>query len=105
MRSAWRASDEVGERRPLDQFHHERMYAARLLQAVYLRDVRMVQGCERLRLALEAREPVRVVREGVREHLDGDLAPERRVAGAIDLAHAAGAEGGEDGFRSPFIGP
>ena len=35
--------DTVGERRPLDQFHHERTDTVGLLQAVDLRDVRMVQ--------------------------------------------------------------
>ena len=32
--------------------------------------------------------------------LDGDVAPEPRIAGAIDLAHAAGAKGGHDRVRS-----
>ena len=42
----------------LDQFHHERVHAARLFEAVDLRDVRMVQRGERLRLALEPRQPL-----------------------------------------------
>jgi hypothetical protein len=47
-------------------------------------------------LPLEAGEMIRIAREGVREHLDRDVPPEPRVARAIDLAHAAGAERRED---------
>ena len=56
----------------------------------------MVQRGERLRFALEAGEALRILRERLGQHLDRHLAPERGVGGAIDLAHAAGAEGGED---------
>ena len=50
--------DAVGERRPLDQFHHESNRARALFQAVDLRDVWMVQRGERLGFAVEAREPL-----------------------------------------------
>ena len=50
--------NSVGERRPLDQLHHERTDAVGLLQAVDLRDVRMIQRRQRLGFALEARQPL-----------------------------------------------
>jgi hypothetical protein len=54
--------------------------------------VRVVEQRERLCLALEAPQALLVVGELLRQHLDGHLALEPRVAGAVDLAHAAGAE-------------
>ena len=56
----------------------------------------MVQRREDLRFALEPRQALGIVRERVGQDLDRDVAIELRVAGPIDLAHAAGAEGGED---------
>ena len=60
-----------------------------------LRDVRMVQRGQRPGLAFEPRQPFRVVGEMVGQYLDGHLAPERRVLGAIHLSHAARAEWGD----------
>ena len=56
----------------------------------------MIQRREDLRLALEAGQPLRVRREGIRQHLDGDVPLERRVARSLDLAHAAFADQGGD---------
>ncbi len=61
-----------------------------------VRDVRVVEGGEHLRFAAEAREPIRIARDGRDQNLDGHVAIELRVAGAIDLAHAAGAEQRDD---------
>ena len=63
--------DAVRERRSLDQLHDERLHTVRLLQAVDVRDVRMVQRCEDLCFSLESSQSVRVRREGIREHLQG----------------------------------
>ena len=49
---------------------------------------------------LEAAEPIGVGREERRQDLDGDVAPEARVAGAKDLAHAAGADRRDDFKRA-----
>jgi hypothetical protein len=38
---------------------------------------------------VEARQPVRILREGTRQDLDGDIAVQLCVAGAIDLPHPA----------------
>ena len=77
----------------LDELHDQRATCRRpSLEAVDLRDVRVVERGERLRLALEAHQAIRIAGERRRQHLDGDVAIELRVAGAIHLAHAARAE-------------
>ena len=48
------------------------------------------------RLAAQTLARVRVSRQLARQQLDGDLTIEPRVAGAIDLAHASGPEGGHN---------
>ena len=53
-----------------------------------------------LRFALEPREPIGVGGERLGQDLDRDVAIQLRVARAIDLAHAAGAEGRQDLVRA-----
>jgi hypothetical protein len=48
--------------------------------------------CKRLRLALEAGKPIRIISEGSGKNLECDVAIEPRIAGAIHLAHAACSE-------------
>ena len=83
----------------LDQFHDERAHAAGFFEAVDVRDVRMVQRREGLRFACEPREPIGIARERVGQDFDRDVAIQLRVARAIHLAHAAGAEA-QRGFRT-----
>ena len=52
------------------------------------------------RLARESHESIGIEREEIRQHLDGDVAIELRVASAIDLAHASGPERAEDLVRT-----
>jgi hypothetical protein len=63
-------------------------------------DVGVAQRSHRLRLALEARSPRRVMRKAGRQHFDGDLALEADVAGTINFTHAAGTERTDDLVRS-----
>ena len=77
----------------LDELEREERRAVGLLEAVNGGDVRMVECGQQVRLATEARQPLGVPRHFGRQHLDGDLASERRVGGAIDLAHATRANG------------
>lgn len=55
--------DPVGERGTLDQLHHERGDPATVLEAVDAGDVRVVERREDFRFALEADEPILIVRE------------------------------------------
>ena len=59
-------------------------------------DVRVVERGDGLRFALEAGAALGVAGGAGGQHLDGDVAAQARVAGAVDLAHPAGADGGED---------
>ena len=56
----------------------------------------MIERGEKLRLTLESRLPIRIAREFLRKHLERDFALQRCVAGAVDLAHAAGAKKRDD---------
>jgi len=56
----------------------------------------VVQRGERSRFAFEPCDPVGVGRQRFGQHLDRDDPPELRVARAVDLSHAAGAEQGDD---------
>ena len=71
-----------------------------VLEPVDRPDVRMVERGQHLRFALETGEAIRIAREGVRQDLQRDLAIQLGIARAIDLAHAAGPEGGEDLVRA-----
>ena len=100
MRSAWRASDEVGERRPLDELQDERVRLTAVLETINRRDVGMVERGQHLRLALEACDTIGIERERVGDDLQRDVTTEFCIARAIDLAHAARAEGGDDLVRA-----
>jgi hypothetical protein len=47
-------------------------------------------------LSLEASQAIAIACDGRQQDLDGDVALQPSVAGAIDLSHAAGSEGRDD---------
>ena len=51
----------------------------------------MMQRCQQLRLALEARQPIPVADQPRRQRLDRNVAVEFGVAGEVDHTHAAAA--------------
>ena len=60
--------DELGEGLPFDQLHHDGSCVPGLtLDAVDLRDMRMVERRERFRLPLESRQPIGIAGLGSRE--------------------------------------
>ena len=81
---------------PVHVLEDEVAAALGLLEAVDGGDVRMAQARQQLGLALEARQPLRVEGEEFGQRLDGDVAPQPRVAGAVHHPHAAGAGGADD---------
>jgi len=83
------ARDMVGERRPLDQFHHEGLHTTSIFQPVNRGDIVVVQRSERTGLALKARQSIAVLCEGFGQHLDRDIALKSPVSGAIHFPHAA----------------
>ena len=88
--------DAIRERRPVDQFHHERWRACGVLNAVNVRNGRMIERGEQVRLTLGPREPLRVVGECVGQDFERDVAPEFGVPRAIDLPHSAAAQQRDD---------
>ncbi len=86
----------LGERRAFQQLHHQGAPAGALLLTIEDSDVRVLEGREQLRLALEPRQSLGVAREGLADQLQGDVAPEANVAGAPDLTHPARTERGHD---------
>jgi len=69
----------------LDELHHERRSTVGLLEAVERSDIGVVERCQELRLALEAGQVIGIVRNGIREDLEGDLALQPGVPRTVDL--------------------
>jgi hypothetical protein len=80
----------------LQQFHHEEGRAIMLADIVQGTDVRVTQAGNGLRFALEAGTAVGIGTGLGWKDLDGNRAVEAGVAGAVHLAHAAGADEGID---------
>ena len=83
------------ERFALEELHDdERLLLRCFADVVDGADVRVVQRGDRPCFTLKPLAREVGAGEPRRQHLDGDLAVEARVARAIDLAHTAGADGG-----------
>jgi hypothetical protein len=78
---------------------HELEHQSVLLEPVDRRDVRMVERRDEPRLTLEPRDPIRIGGELVGKDLDSHLAAELGIPSAVDLAHAALADGRDDLVR------
>src|SRR4029079_7782589 len=74
----------------------QRSPAVGVFEAENRGDVRMMELGEKLRLALETPQPLRVPGEGSGQHLDRHLSLQPRVGGPPNLTHAALAELGGD---------
>src|SRR6516165_7940651 len=90
------ASDALVQTLAVDEFEHEELRAVDLFEAVDLRDVRMVERGEHLGFTVEAGDALGIVGEGSRQDLQGNVATELRVLGAVDFAHAASTKRGEN---------
>src|SRR5262249_46325183 len=84
----WTLRDTLSQRHAFDQLHDQ----GALLHPINRCDIRMVQRGEHLRLALEARHAIGILRERWWEDFDGYVAIELGVRSAPDLSHAAGAK-------------
>src|SRR5688572_241249 len=94
------AAAAFGERFTLHQLHHQVTTAGRSLETMDDGDVRMAQGREQPRLALEASQAFRVVSDRFGQDLDCHFAAERAVERAVHLAHTAGAQRSDDFVRA-----
>jgi hypothetical protein len=60
----------------------------------------MIQRSQHLRFALESSDTLWIGDEMFRQDLDGDVAPQTRVVGTINLTHAPGANCRQDFIRT-----
>ena len=81
--------DAIPERRPLDQFHHQRDSARALFEAVNLRDVRMIERGKRSRFAIKSCQPFGILRDRLGQYFDRHVATEVGVRRPIHLPHSA----------------
>ena len=80
--------------------HHQKCDACGLADVVERADVRVIERRDRARFAIEAVAEFLIPCERRRQNLQGDAAIETCVARLVDLAHAAGTEGGLNLVRS-----
>jgi hypothetical protein len=81
-------------------FHHQEVDPVLVADVEDWADVGMAQRGNRLGLAFEPRLQIGVVGDVLGQDLDGDGAVEARIAGLVDLAHAARADLGGDTVRA-----
>ena len=60
----------------------------------------MIQCGRGARFLLEAAQTVGIGGKAARQHFDGDIAPQPRIARAIHFAHPAGSDEGDDFVRA-----
>ena len=84
--------NELAQHAPVEQFGDGIAHAVLVPEVVNGEDIRMGQGRDDPRLALEARDAIRIRSDGIRQHLDSHIAAQVPVVRAIHLAHASGPE-------------
>ena len=92
--------EPVRQRLAVEVLHDEIRRAGLFADVVQRADVGMIELRDRAGFAVEPLAELRIGGERLREDLDGDRAIEPRVARLVDLAHPAGAEGGENFVRA-----
>ncbi len=90
----------IRERLAFEELHDEKRRARVLADVVERADVRMRELRDDSRLAVEALAKLRVIGDRTWQDLDRHRAIEARVAGFVDLAHAARAKRAEDFIRT-----
>jgi hypothetical protein len=85
-------TEGVTLKRDVDQFHDQVVKTVLAACAVHSADVRMVQRGDRLRLAIEPDQQLRIRREACRKDLDRDVTPQSRIARPVDLTHPSGTD-------------
>jgi hypothetical protein len=82
----------MGQCAALHELEDERAEAIAFLDAMDRRNARMIERGEDSGFAIEAGQTIGVSGERLWQDLEGDVAVQPRVAGAIDLTHATGAD-------------
>ena len=78
-------SDTIRECRTVNQLHHERWSARRVLEAVNVGDVRVIQRGKQVGFPLEPRKSLGIVSKRVGQDFERDITPELCVAGPVHL--------------------
>jgi hypothetical protein len=86
-----------------DELQHERVDAARVLEAVNRGDVRMIEQRKDFGFSTKPREAIRITRHGPRQNLDRDVTLQLRVGRAVDFSHPAGTERAGDLERADSL--
>ena len=86
------AGQYLPQRRALQKFGYHVRRVAVGADVEDGKDVRVIELARRTRLLFESTQAVRVAGTCRMEDLDGHVAIQPRIAGAVDLAHAAAAE-------------
>ena len=92
--------EPCGQRLALEMRHDQIMRAIDAADIVDAADVGMIQGRDGASLALEAGTQIGIASNLTRQDLDGNRSIEACVAGSVNLAHAAGPEGGDNLIRA-----
>ena len=88
--------DQSGKRLAAHELHGDEVDAVDLFDRIDRDDVRVRDGRQRQGLALEAPQTLDVFGHFRRQDLEGDVAPQSRVSGEVNLPHAARADQGSD---------
>ena len=94
-----KAADAVQQRRqilPVHVLHRQERAAVGVADVVGAADVAVGDGARDADLVVELREARRVVHQFIGKQLERDRLSELEILGAVDLAHAAAAERGDD---------
>ena len=86
------ASDTVFQCHAVEELHSDKRLMVLLPDFIDRADIGMIQGGSRLRLALKPSQRLGVVRNSIREKLQGDKSVQGYVLGLVDYTHAAAAE-------------
>jgi hypothetical protein len=86
--------EPAGQRLALEVLHDEIRRAVLFADVVQRADVRVLELRDRARFTIEPLSELRIASKRGWKDFDGDDAIETRVAGLVDLTHAAGADGG-----------
>ena len=90
----------IPERLALQMLHDQEVHTVLAPDVVERTDVRVVQGGDRARFALEPLLQIGIGRNMLGQHFDGDGAVQTGVTGPVDLTHAPFTEGRLDLIRT-----
>ena len=88
--------EQVCQRAPFDEFHHQGRDAVAVFEPVDVRDVRMVEQRQRVRFTREPGDAFGVTGDRRGQDFDGDLTIQGTVECGVDFAHPARTEAAGD---------